>query len=148
MVTRSSLVWVMTGIAAGIAGGWLWNRERTLEVTPPTPAELRNESEPIRSPFTQRQENRATYLTPSTSERDSSATHATSSGLSSEFSHRQAVYQSASGADREHLDGMLNEARALANPLERRDTLEILLLRYAELDTDAAIGKALDNDRE
>ena len=30
MVTRSSLVWVMTGIAAGIAGGWLWNRERPI----------------------------------------------------------------------------------------------------------------------
>jgi hypothetical protein len=30
MVTRSSLIWVMTGIAAGIAGGWLWNREHAV----------------------------------------------------------------------------------------------------------------------
>lgn len=144
MVTRSSLVWVMTGIAAGIAGGWLWNREPAIEAPQPSPAELRNE--PIRSPFTPRHEERTSYLTPSTSTGDSGA--ARSSGLSSEFAHRQTVYASASQADREHLDAMLSEARALKNPVERRSTLEILLLRYAELDTDAAIGKALENDRE
>ena len=60
MVTRSSFVWVMTGIAAGIAGGWLWNRARDIEVTPPVALETR--SEPIRSPFTQRREERASYL--------------------------------------------------------------------------------------
>ena len=60
MVTRSSLVWVMTGIAAGIAGGWLWNRERGLDVAPPVASE--NRSEPVRSPFAQRREERGTYL--------------------------------------------------------------------------------------
>lgn len=145
MVTRSSLVWVMTGIAAGIAGGWLWNRERGIEVTPPTAAEIR--SEPIRSPFTQRREVRPTYLTQAATDRDTATAH-TSAGLSSEFSHRQTVYESASRADHEHLVAMVAEARALANPVERRNTLEILLLRYAELDTDGAIGNALDNDRE
>jgi hypothetical protein len=143
MVTRSSLVWVMTGIAAGIAGGWLWNRERPIQVTPP--AVVR--SEPTRSPFTQRREERATYLTPSTASRDS-APALSRGGESSEFSHRQGVYESASRADRDQLESMIADARALANPLERRDTLDILLLRYAELDTDAAIATALGNDRE
>ena len=64
MVTRSSLVWVMTGIAAGIAGGWLWNREHVVDVTPSATATT--PAEPIRSPFTQqRREERATYRTPS-----------------------------------------------------------------------------------
>jgi hypothetical protein len=144
-VTRSSLVWVMTGIAAGIAGGWLWNREHTIEVAPPTVAE--NRSEPIRSPFTQRRQERATYLTESAT---GSAGAPTPSGgaAPSEFSHRQTVYESAGQADRERLDSLITQAHTLANPTERRTTLEILLLRYAELDTDGAIGKALDNDRE
>jgi hypothetical protein len=145
MVTRSSLVWVMTGIAAGIAGGWLWNRERGIEVTPPTAAESR--SEPIRSPFTQRRDERASYLTRGDAARDSVPAQA-SGRIASEFSHRQTVYQSASSADREHLDAMIAEARRLANPVERRSTLEILLLRYAELDMDGALDQALDNDRQ
>jgi hypothetical protein len=135
----------MTGIAAGIAGGWLWNRERTIEVAPPSAAELR--SEPIRSPFTQRHEERATYLTQPDTSRDSVAAHAGRGG-SSEFSHRQSVYDSASHADLGQLESMLAAANALANPLERRSTLEILLLRYAEIDMDGAISKALTNDRE
>jgi hypothetical protein len=57
------------------------------------------------------------------------------------------VYESARSADREHLDSMIAQARTLANPLERRSTLEILLLRYAELDVDGAIGQALNDDR-
>jgi hypothetical protein len=145
MVTRSSLVWVMTGIAAGIAGGWLWNRERPIEVSPPSVVE--RSSEPIRSPFTQRREQRADYLTPSGAGRDSAPAPA-NGAVASEFSHRESVYAAASHADREHLESMIADARALANPLERSDTLEILLLRYAELDADAAIGKALENDRE
>ena len=40
MVTRSSLIWVMTGIAAGIAGGWLWNREHGVDVEPSTATTL------------------------------------------------------------------------------------------------------------
>ena len=68
MVTRSSLVWVMTGIAAGIAGGWLWNRERGSMSRRPQRRRVR--SEPIRSPFTQRREERATYLTPSDASRN------------------------------------------------------------------------------
>jgi hypothetical protein len=145
MVTRSSLVWVMTGIAAGIAGGYLWNRERPIEIVPPSPAELRNE--PVRSPFTQRREPRPNYLTqPEASRGNASASPGHSA--SSEFSHRQTVYASASHADLTQLDTMIVEARGLANPLERRTTLEILLLRYAEIDADGAIGKALDNDRE
>jgi hypothetical protein len=145
MVTRSSLIWVMTGIAAGIAGGYLWNREHTIEVAPPTPSELRNE--PIRSPFTQRREQRPNYLTQSETSRDAAAA-SSGAGASSEFSHRQTVYASASHADLMQLDSMIVAARALANPLERRNTLEILLLRYAEIDAEGAIGKALDNDRE
>jgi hypothetical protein len=144
MVTRSSLVWVMTGIAAGIAGGWLWNRERPIPVTAPAVVER---SEPTRSPFTQRREERATYLTQSTASRDTAPARS-GGGQSSEFSHRESVYESAGRADREHLESMIADARALANPVERRNTLEILLLRYAELDTDAAIATALDNDRE
>ena len=62
MVTRSSLVWIMTGIAAGIAGGWLWNRERAVDVAP---SAATIPSEPMRSPFTQRREERATHRTPS-----------------------------------------------------------------------------------
>jgi hypothetical protein len=147
MVTRSSLVWVMTGIAAGIAGGWLWNREHAIEVTPPTIVERQSRSEPSRSPFTQRREERATYLTQPAASRE--AAPARSGGSqASEFSHRQTVYESASRADRDQLASLIADARALANPVERRNTLEILLLRYAELDTDAAIGTALDNDRE
>jgi hypothetical protein len=145
MVTRSSLVWVMTGIAAGIAGGYLWNRERTINVEPPSPAELRNE--PVRSPFTQRREQRPNYLTQPETRRESAPANSSQSA-SSEFSHRQAVYESASHADLAQLDSMIVEARGLANPLERRNKLEILLLRYAEIDADGAIGKALDNDRE
>ena len=101
----------------------------------------------MRSPFTQRREQRPNYLTPSEASSDARrgvrAQHA-----SSEFSHRQTVYELAARADREHLDSMIAEARRLANPLERRSTLEILLLRYAELDPDGAIGQALNNDRE
>jgi hypothetical protein len=146
MVTRSSLVWIMTGIAAGIAGGWLWNRDRAIDDTPDVAAV--SPSETIRSPFTARREERATYLTPSAS----SSAKATSSGSaqhpSTGFSQRQAVYNSAGGADREQLASMIVNARALTNPLERRATLEVLLLRYAELDVDGALGLALENDRE
>lgn len=143
MVTRSSLVWVMTGIAAGIAGGWLWNRERGIDVEAPVASESR--SEPIRSPFTPRHEERATYLTPSDADNKNRRVE---SRLSSEFSHRQSVYDSATHADREHLESMIAQARALTNPVERRNTLEILLLRYAELDVGAALGQALETDRE
>lgn len=146
MVTRSSLVWVVTCIAAGIAGGWLWNRNRSVEVAPPAMTE--NRSETLRSPFTQRHEQRPNYLTPSEASRDDAPVHASTRLSSSEFSHRQTVYESAARADREHLGSMIAEARTLANPLERRSTLEILLLRYAELDPDGAIGQALNNDRE
>jgi hypothetical protein len=145
MDTRSSLVWVMTGIAAGIAGGWLWNRNRGVEVTPPAITE--NRSDAIRSPFTQRHEQRPDYLTQPQARRDDAPASATSRLASSEFSHRQTVYESARSADREHLDSMIAQARTLANPLERRSTLEILLLRYAELDVDGAIGQALNDDR-
>jgi len=145
MVTRSSLVWIMTGIAAGIAGGYLWNREHTLEVEPPSPAELRNE--PVRSPFTQRREQRPNYLTQPEANRETAPANSSHSA-SSEFSHRQTVYESASHADLTQLASMIAEARGLANPLQRRNTLEILLLRYAEIDAAGAIGKALDNDRE
>ena len=145
MVTRSSLVWVMTGIAAGIAGGWLWNRERPLDVAPS--AASASSGAPIRSPFTQRREEHATYLTPSDAGGRSRAA-LDSAQSSSEFSHRQSVYESASHADRAQLAAMIAEARALANPVERRSTLEALLLRYAELDVDGALGQALENDRE
>ncbi|HKQ14550.1 MAG TPA: hypothetical protein VJT80_14040 [Steroidobacteraceae bacterium] len=142
MVTRSSLVWIMTGIAAGIAGGYLWNRERPDDVTPATAATI--PSEPIRSPFTQRHEEHTTYLTeprsPGGPEREGAS--------SSDFSHREALYESAKRADREQLDSMIKDARALTNPVERRSTLEILLLRYAELDTNGALEQALELDRE
>ena len=101
MVTRSSLVWVMTGIAAGIAGGWLWNRERRLDVAPS--AASASSREPIRSPFTQRREERATYLTPSDAGSARAGLRATARSPPSEFSHRQSVYESASRADREQL---------------------------------------------
>ena len=145
MVTRSSLVWVMTGIAAGIAGGWLWNRERVAEVAPSVASV--SPSDTIRSPFTQRREERATYLTPSNT--SSARTPSDNSKQpSAAFSHRQALYNSASGADREQLASMIAAARALTNPVERGTRLEILLLRYAELDLDGALGLALENDRE
>ena len=141
MVTRSSLVWIMTGIAAGIAGGWVWNRERDIVVPQPTPSERRNA--PIRSPFTPGREARApSYLSASNADRDNAAAR------SSEFSHRQTLYDEAGRADRGRLDSMIADARALANPRERRSSLEILLLRYAELDLDGALGQAINNDRE
>ena len=141
MVTRSSLVWVMTGIAAGIAGGWLWNRERGIDIDPPTASERRNA--PIRSPFTARHEERApSYLSASRADREKATER------SSEFSHRQSLYDEAGHADRGRLDSMLTDARALANPRERRSSLEILLLRYAELDLDGALTQAVNNDRE
>lgn len=146
MVTRSSLVWVMTGIAAGIAGGWLWNRERGVDVAAPIVSE--NRSEPIRSPFAQRREERGTYLESPRPTNHSRAERAARAGASSEFSHRQSVYETASSADRAQLDSMIADARALANPAERNSTLEILLLRYAELDVDGAIGRVFENDRE
>jgi hypothetical protein len=142
MVTRSSLIWVMTGIAAGIAGGWLWNREHTVEV--PAAAGSTLPSEPIRSPFTQRHEERANYLSPA--DASSSRKLERESAQSSEFSHRETIYESAKHADREQLAAMISEARAIANPVERRNRLEVLLLRYAELDVDGALGLALEND--
>ena len=145
MVTRSSLVWVMTGIAAGIAGGWLWNRERVAEDAPS--AASVSPSETIRSPFMQRREERATYLTPSNAG-STRAPSRDSKQPSSAFSDRQALYNSASDADREQLASMIADARALANPIERRTRLEILLLRYAELDLDGALGLAVESDRE
>jgi hypothetical protein len=144
MVTRSSLVWVMTGIAAGIAGGWLWNRERVVDVD--TSVASQSPSEPIRSPFTQRREERATYLTESADIPRASARDTTQS--SSEFSQRQSVYEAARGADREALEALIAAARGSANPIERRNRMEILLLRYAELDVDGALGLALDNERD
>ena len=145
MVTRSSLVWVMTGIAAGIAGGYLWNREHAIDVAPPSPAELRNE--PVRSPFTQRREQRPVISrNPRHAARARRRAPAAARRRNSPIV--KLVYESASHADLAQLDSMIVEARALANPFERRNTLEILLLRYAELDADGAIGKALENDRE
>jgi len=144
MVTRSSLIWVMTGIAAGIAGGWLWNREHVVEV--PASVGSTTPSEPIRSPFTQRHEERANYLSPSEANRSSKAER--ESGQSSEFSHRESIYESAKHADRDQLASMIAAARGITNPVERRNTLDVLLLRYAELDVDGALGQALDNDPE
>jgi hypothetical protein len=148
MVTRSSLVWVMTGIAAGIAGGWLWNRERTVEMTAvPAPASY---TETIRSPFAPRREERASYLTHPQSDRSASsaAVESRRRESSSDFSHRRALYASASLADRTQLDAMIADAKALANANERRSTLDILLLRYAEIDADGALRYAADIDRE
>jgi len=145
MVTRSSLVWVMTGIAAGIAGGWLWNRERAVDVSPSATS---IPAEPIRSPFTQRREERATYRTPSDARSTREIGSASEDSQSSAFSHRESVYESAKNADREKLTAMIADARAIANPVERRNTLEVLLLRYAELDVDGALGQALENDHE
>ncbi len=99
MVTRSSLVWVMTGIAAGIAGGWLWNRERGIDVTAPIVTE--NRSEPIRSPFAQRREERGNYLESPRPTTHSRAGRAQRADASSEFSHRQSIYENASRADRD-----------------------------------------------
>jgi hypothetical protein len=134
----------MTGIAAGIAGGWLWNREHAVDVAPSAGSAL--PSEPIRSPFTQRREERATYLTPS--DANNSRKPERESAQSSEFSHRESIYESAKHADREQLAAMISQARAIANPVERRNTLEVLLLRYAELDVDGALGQALENDSD
>ena len=144
MVTRSSLVWIMTGIAAGIAGGWLWNRERGLDVVPAATSTI--PSEPIRSPFTQRHEEHTTYLTPS--DVRSARGPEREGSQSSDFSHRESLYESAKRADREQLGSMIKDARALTNPVERRNTLEVLLLRYAELDTNGALEQALELDRE
>ncbi len=144
MVTRSSLVWVMTGIAAGIAGGWLWNRGR---VDDPPVIERVSSSETLRSPFTPRREERPTYRASTDVER-SGRSPSNSTRLSAAFSERRALYDSASGADREELASMIAAARSLANPVERRTRLEVLLLRYAELDLDGALGMALENDRE
>jgi len=144
MVTRSSLIWVMTGIAAGIAGGWLWNREHAVDVAPSAGSTLA--SEPIRSPFTQRREERATHRTPSDARSTREIGSVGAASQSSEFSHRESIYESAKHADREQLAAMIADAHAIANPVERRNTLEVLLLRYAELDVDGALGQALENE--
>jgi hypothetical protein len=146
MVTRSSLIWVMTGIAAGIAGGWLWNREHGVDVEPSTATTLPTITEPIRSPFTQRHEERANYLSPSQASSSSKAER--ESSQPSEFSHRESIYESAKHADRDQLATMIAAARSITNPVERRNTLDVLLLRYAELDIDGALGQALENDPE
>jgi hypothetical protein len=144
MVTRSSLVWIMTGIAAGIAGGYLWNRERADDVAPSSAAAL--PSEPIRSPFTPRREEHANYLTPSPARNAREPERASSQ--SSAFSQRESIYESAKNADREQLVSMIKDARGLTNPVERSSTLEVLVLRYAELDAEGALEQALDSDRE
>src|SRR4029453_16838521 len=146
MVTRSSLIWVMTGIAAGIAGGWLWNREHAVEIAPSAGSAL--PGEPIRSPFPQRREERATYRTPSDARSTREIGFVGEESQSSEFSHRESIHESAKRADREQLAAMITSARAIANPVERRNTLEVLLLRYAELDVDGALGQALENDSD
>ena len=140
MVTRSSLVWVMTGIAAGIAGGWLWNPR------------ARNRCRAFRSVGSARANplalhaaaRGARHLSDAVrrSERCSSAKarRRRSSRIVSPFTSRP--------TDREQLAAMIADARALANPVERRKTLEVLLLRYAELDVAGALGQALENDRE
>jgi hypothetical protein len=135
----------MTGIAAGIAGGWLWSRERAIDIAPS--ATSASSVAPIRSPFTPRREERASYLSPSATDVKSEPARDRTQ-TSSEFSHRQSVYDSASRADREQLAAMIVAARALPDAVERRSTLEVLLLRYAELDVGAALGQALENDRE
>ena len=113
-----SLVWIMTGIAAGIAGGWLWNRERAVDVAPSAASACA--VEPIRLALHAAARRARTYLTPS----DSSAPSRRQAQPSSEFSHRQSIYDSASHADREQLAAMIADARAPTNPVERRNTLE------------------------
>ena len=112
------------------------------------PQRRRARSEPIRSPFTQRREERASYLTPSDAGAGSRAATrqlAVAVGIlsSSDRSTSPPATPTANSST-----AMIADARALANPVERRSTLEVLLLRYAELDVDGALGQALENDRE
>ncbi len=104
--------------------------------------------EPIRSPFTQRREERATYLTPS----DASAVRAELRSTARSRRRSSLIVSPSTSPPAtptaQQLAAMIAEARALANPVERRSTLESLLLRYAELDVDDAVGQALENDRE
>ncbi|MGH8186468.1 MAG: hypothetical protein ACREUC_07890, partial [Steroidobacteraceae bacterium] len=64
-----------------------------------------------------------------------------------DFSRRQAIYEKAGAADQDELDSLIAQAKALPDGAERRSTLEILLLRYAQSDFDGAMRHAMGVER-
>ncbi|MGH8175555.1 MAG: hypothetical protein ACREV5_04760 [Steroidobacter sp.] len=67
--------------------------------------------------------------------------------LPSTFARREALYAIAARADASRLDELIDEAKLLVNESERANALEILLLRLAERDPEAAVRRALEAQR-
>jgi hypothetical protein len=64
----------------------------------------------------------------------------------SAFARRQAIYAAASQANERRVRTLIDEARALPDPIDRIVALEILLLRQLDLDPQAAVASALESE--
>jgi hypothetical protein len=66
--------------------------------------------------------------------------------ISSTFARREALHAIAARADGTRLTELIIQAEAVENESDRVATLEILLLRLAEVDPEAALQRALESD--
>jgi len=67
--------------------------------------------------------------------------------LPSNFARREALHVVAGRADAAQLRSLINEAKRVSDAAIRGDALEILLLRYVEVDPQAALKSAQETDR-
>lgn len=67
--------------------------------------------------------------------------------LPSDFARREALYVIAGRADSRQLRALIGEAKKIPEQARRLEVLEILLLRYVELEPRGALRSALDMDR-
>jgi hypothetical protein len=67
--------------------------------------------------------------------------------LPSNFARREALHVVAGRADARQLGSLIKEAKRVSDPAIRLDALEILLLRYVEVDPRAALRSAQETDR-
>jgi hypothetical protein len=141
---RAIVSWLMAGTAAVLALVWFMSRESAKEVAAAAP----EATQTLRSPFAANRYSSTASLTPARAiESDGPERPAASIPASADFSRRQAIYEKAAAADQDELDALIAEAKALPEGAERRSTLEILLLRYAQADFDGALKHAMELDR-
>jgi hypothetical protein len=136
--------WLMAGIAAVLGLVWFMSRESAEEIAAGAP----DATQALRSPFAANRDSSTASLTPARAiESAGPERAAVSIPAGADFSRRQAIYEKAAAADQDELDSLIAEAKALPEGAERRSTLEILLLRYAQADFDGALKHALELDR-
>lgn len=142
-------VTVVAGIAIVAAGFW-WLRSPDPDIAQESSAE--RQAVARRSPFGPV---RSGSDAPVDRQRQASSTTDPNSNtvahirqLSADFSRRQDVYAKAARADRDELESMIEAARRSPDRESRRADLELLLVRYAQIDSEAALRIAMDLDRD